>query len=105
MTDSRHQSYEKHKQELEDTYPVGTLIVLDTDWASTYVTVVIGHSVMTLPDTVTSGMHVEEVAKVEGPRIHCSTNHPQHQNTTDLNDFDRVIAEAVPPKHIVGMFE
>lgn len=119
MTISRREAMEEQKQELEATYPVGTLVVLEAQEGhtvhpamdrsipagDTYVTVVTGYSVMTLPDAYTRDMTPEEIAETEGPRIHCSTNHPEYRDTHDLNDFAFGKAEASPPSKIVGAFE
>lgn len=119
MTSSRRESMEEQKEELEATYPVGTLVVLEAQEGhtvhpamdrsipagDTYVTVVTGHSVMTLPGACTRDMTPEEIADVEGPRIHCSTNHPDYQDTHSLNEFAFAKAEASPPSKIVGAFE
>lgn len=109
--------YEKEKDELAATYPVGTLVHVEAnplqgayttleqpiEPEDEYVAVVTGHAIFTFPESIKQSL--PETSLKEGPVIKVSTDPSEFESVDQLNDFVAPVAEIVPPDRIVGMFE
>lgn len=106
---TRRHSYNRQKRVLENKYPVGTLVVIETRRAEhmdskTHVAVVTNHSVLRFPNSWIDST-TESIEDFEGPRVHCSTNHPEHEDVRHLNSHELSLVGAYKQDEIVGMFE
>lgn len=105
--------YNEERNKLERLYPEDTLVtvrpgydeVLHGDPDMTYVTIVTGHTVVTIPNYLAKDMPDTKVRLLEGARLVCSTNPPGSSDTIAINDGEIIRAEMVEPDRIVGMFE